>query len=192
MVKTGLQEFKETVSDFRSVTALALNSSVAAPLVALVMDIGPPWPTGAPIITSFAELIVLITIFHFWYGNSRRRISKRMVMALVVLCVGFVVYMALFDSFTFSPKGSKDKDVRGFVVQEEVRKVLSAEHITADDALRESEYDPNRVWEPWSVTTIRIAILTSWLILFVSLSVFVGTFVMYQRKRSIKMRANPI
>lgn len=190
MATNGLEEFKEVMTDFRSVTALAVTGGVAAPLVALVTNIGPPWPTGIPVLTSIAELVVLIAIFHFWYKKSRKRLSQRMIIALVIVTISFLGYLILFDTFVFTVPGGKDSDVYGFVLKPEIKQLIDDKLVlNAEEALEGAEYNPKNVWQPWSVTLIRVGVLASWLVMFLSLSLFIATFVMVQRRRVVKPRA---
>jgi hypothetical protein len=57
MAKTGLKEFKEVVTDVKSLPSLVVNAAVVAPLADFVLHLGAPWPGGVPVITSLVELI---------------------------------------------------------------------------------------------------------------------------------------
>jgi hypothetical protein len=185
MPNSGLEEFKEVVSDFRNLGAFAINSTVIAPLATPLFPLYPSWPAGISILTTLSELLVLICIFHFWFYLNRKRLNRRMLAALVLLCISLVVYLALYDLFTFKRPANKERDVKGFVLRSDVAPLIG-DQFTAEDALMEAEYKPKEVWAAWSITTMRILLLAFWLLFFVSLSTFVGLFVMYQRRRTIK------
>jgi hypothetical protein len=184
--KSGLAEFKEVISDFRSLTSWAVGSAVAAPLADLALKLGPPWPTGVPIITALAELLALICIFHYWFSAGLKTHRRRMLITLLVLCLSFITYFALFSEFTYAPSALDERQVKGFVLRADVAPVIN-DQFTTDDALEGAEYKADQVWKAWSITVMRLTILVTWLVLFVSLGVFIGTFIIAQRRRTIKI-----
>lgn len=185
MPKTGLQEFRALLSDFKSLTSLTIGGAIAAPLVDLALKVGPPWPQGVPFISSISELLALIYIFHFWFSKSRKKLKTRMVVFLILCCLSLLMYLVLYSSYTFVSPATSNRYVKGFVLRPEVQELITNE-FTEDDALVGAEYDPKEVWKPWSITAMRVAILSFWLMMFVSLSIFIGTFVMVQRSRIIR------
>jgi hypothetical protein len=187
MARTGLEEFKEVMSDFRSVTFYTVNGVVIAPLADLALKIGPPWPAGIPVITSLAELLALIFVFHYWFKRrNQKRLRKRMTIALCFASLSFILYMFLFSLFTFSPPSTRNKAVKGFVVRTDIKPLID-NSFTESDALKGAEYDATEVWTEWSITTMKCILLVVWLTLFTGLSVFIGTFIMAQRMKLVKI-----
>lgn len=183
MAKTGLEEFREVITDFKAVTSWAVKGAVVAPLTDFVLHLGAPWPTGVPVITSLAQLIALMGVFHFWFGKTQKEFSTRMIAALVVLCVSFFAYLYLFDSYTFVNPATSKRYAKGFVVRPDVQALIPGEFRTPEDVLRGSEYEAEEVWTAGSLTAARLTLLAAWLTMFISLSVFIGTFVMAQKGR---------
>lgn len=178
---TGLQEFRDALSDYKSLTAM--GGSVVLPLVDYVVRIGPPWPIagGVPIITAIAELLTLICAFHFWSRSTRKALSRRLVFLVILLVIFFGAYLYLNSAYTFSSPVDDEKHVKGFFVRPDVVPLITAEY-TADDALRGNEYQADKVWTLSSITAARLAVLLLWLLSFIALSATIASFVLYYRR----------
>ena len=179
---SGLDEFRAVIADYKSIGPWVLGGTVLVPLVDYVLRIGPPWPNGIAILTSIAELLVLICVFHFWSTSGYRRVSRRMVISIVLLVVFGGVYLYLSSSYTFTAGASSDRFVKGIVPRPEVEPLLTPK-FTADDALRSSGYNPQAVWTTASITAMRLILLSLWLVSFVFLSTTIASFVIYYRRR---------
>ena len=193
MRRTGLDEFKNFVKGFRSVSAYASVSAgagtVAVPLAAIIAKLSPPWPPGSGVIviTLVAELLVLIWIFQTSLKIKQTQLKRRMKSALIILCLGFLAYDFLYASFTGSlPKG-KGRYVKGFVLQP-ITKQLIAEDPTysADEALKGAEYDTEKIWVGWSINTMSIVLLVLWIVSFAELAIFVGSFTLFQQRQPMR------
>ena len=191
MARNGIEEFKEVMTDFRSVNSLVAKGAVAAPFADVIIrqfdtSISPPWPSGVLIITSIAELLVLMLIFNFFFRRKANTLDRLMVVSLVVLCLTFFGYMLLFSHFTEPhPKSHKLLVIGYEPVSQEMRQAF-AEGYTNDQALEENEYVPAKIWTERSITSVRIWILLAWLVAFSSLSSFMGLFVMAQRRKKVR------
>ena len=179
---SGLEEFRAVIADYKSIGPWAMGGTVFVPLVDYVLRLGPPWPEGVAIITSIVELLVLIVVFHFGFGSGYKRVSRRMMVSLVLLVVSFGAYLYFNSSFTFTAGASADKFVKGFVLRPDVVPLITSD-FTVDDALRSSEYRPEAVWTENSITAMRLILLSVWLVSFVLLSMTIASFVIYQRRR---------
>ena len=184
--QTGLGEFREVVSDFRSVTSWTLNGTVVAPLADIALHLGAPWPSGVPIITSIVELTTVVAAFHFWSRDTQVQLTRRIRIMLVLLCFSFFSYLYLFDTYTFVNPATSKRYAKGFVVRPEIQELIPQHFKTAEDALRGSEYVAEDIWERRSITNVRLLLLVDWLLMFVALSGFIGTFVMAQRRRAAR------
>jgi uncharacterized surface protein with fasciclin (FAS1) repeats len=186
MARTGLEEFREVIGDFKSLTSWTVKGAVVAPLADLVLRVGAPWPDGVPVITSVLELITLICVFHFWFGKSHKQLTRLMKVFLVIVCVSFFGYLYLLDTYTFVSPASSKRYAKGFIELPNVKRLIPAEFKTADEVLRNSEYKEEEVWTAGSITAARLVLLAVWLTLFASLSVLIATFIMAQRRKTVK------
>ena len=180
--RSGLDDFRAVVADYKTIGPWAVGGAVFVPLADYVLRLGPPWPEGLAIMTSVAELLVLIGVFHFWSRSGYKRVSRTMVVSLVLLIICFGAYLYFNSSFTFTAGASADKFVKGFVPRPDVAPLLSSD-FTADDALRSNEYRAEAVWTTSSITTMRLTLLFLWLVSFAFLSMAVASFVIYQRRK---------
>lgn len=191
MAKNGIEEFKEVMADFRGVTSLLAKGAVAAPFADIILrqfdtSLGPPWPPGVLIITSVAELLILMCVFNFFFKAKAKTLDKLIVGALVALCITFVGYLLLFSHFTEPHPKTHKLMVLGYEpVSEDMRQAF-AEGYTNNQALEENEYTPARIWTERSITNIRVGILLLWLVAFISLSAFIGLFVIAQRRKEVR------
>lgn len=186
MAKTGLEEFGEVLADFRSVSSWVLKTAVAAPFADFVLQVGAPWPTGVPIITSLVELIALICIFHFWCRKPQKHLTLRMRISLVILVLSCFGYLFLFGFYTFVNPATSKRYAKGFVVRPDIQALIPTEFNSPDEALRGLEYQEDEVWTSNSIVAARLALLGTWVLVFASISVFIGTFVIAQRKRKVR------
>jgi hypothetical protein len=187
---TGLEEFNQVIADFRSISSLAVKGAVAAPFGDVILrqfnlGLAPPWPTGVLIISSVAELLALIYIFHYWRSKTKKSFNKRMLGALLVMIVGFSAYVYLFGTFTRQHPKTRQMLVLGFEPANASLKAAFNEGYTVDQALDENEYNPASIWTARSINATRIVLLAAWLLTFIALSVFIGAFVIAQRSRSV-------
>jgi uncharacterized surface protein with fasciclin (FAS1) repeats len=186
MARTGLEEFREVVTDFKSLTSWTVNGAVVAPLADFALHVGAPWPDGVPVITSVLELITLICVFHFWFGKSHKQLTKLIIVSLITVCVSFFSYLYLVDTYTFRNPATSKRYAKGFVVRPNVQRLIPAEFKTPEEVLHNSEYKEEEVWTAGSITAVRLVLLAVWLMMFGSLSALIATFIMAQRRKTIK------
>lgn len=181
-LRTGLDEFRDVLTDYKSVSSWILGGTIAVPLADIVLQLGPPWPTGVAIITSVAEILTLIFAFHFWLRQPFKQVSRRMRVALVLLIVFFGIYLYLNSAYTFASPTDGERFVKGFILRPDVVPLIRNGY-TPDDALKGAEFQAREIWTVSSINAMQITLLTLWLLSFTVLSIFIASFVMYQRGR---------
>ena len=183
MGTTGLSEFKEVLADFQQLGSLALKGVVAAPLADLWLKLGPPPVRPIAVLTSLMEFVTVVWVFQFWYSLKERGLNIRMKLALGFFVLGLVSSLVLLGRFTVSPGEGREKVVEGWSIRPDVRPLLDSSY-TAEQALRDSEYDPDRVWTKESVVVVRTSITIVWVATFDCLAVYLTLFLILQRRRS--------
>jgi hypothetical protein len=183
MERTGLSEFKDVLTDFRQLGSLALKGVVAAPWVDLWLKIGPPPATSIAVLTSLSEFVVVVWVFHFWSDLEVRKLNARMKVAFVVFCIGLVASLMLISRFTVSPGEGRERVIEGWTLRPDLQPLMNPSY-SPEQALRDSEYDPDKVWTSTSVTLVRALITTVWFGTFASLACYLTAFIMLQRRRS--------
>ena len=187
--KTGLDEFKVVLGDFRSVAALVAKGALAIPFADLLLrlfdtGISPPWPPGILIITSIAELITLIFIFNFFFDAREKTSRSLMVGLLAILLISFTAYLILFSTYTVNHPKTHQPIILGYTpVNNDIEQAV-IDGYTAEQLLSENEFSPSKIWTKGSITVVRVGILFGWMVVFISLSSFIAFFVMLQRKRT--------
>jgi hypothetical protein len=187
--RTRMDEFRSTLADYKSIGPWALGGTVFVPLADYAIRLGPPWPDGLAIITSIVELLVVLTVFHFWYRSSYKRASRRMLLAIALLVGCFGVYLYLNSLFTFTAGANAAKYIKGYAVRPDVAPLITAD-FTVDDALASSEYNAEAVWTKGSIAVMRIILLFLWLISFALLSMTISSFVIYHRRKRARSIGN--
>ena len=179
----ALDNFFRFVSDFKSVASLIGKAAVIAPFLGLLLNIGPPWPsgTGVPTLTAVAEVFVLIYAFQFYPSLGKRRLEKRLRLFFILVTVCFVLYISLYSFFVYDVPLTNSREVRGFIVRDEVQKIISPQH-TIEYWLESAQWDEFRIWEAWTIQTTRTSLLLSWILFFVSLAGCIAIFVLMQQK----------
>jgi hypothetical protein len=98
-----------------------------------------------------------------------------------LLCISSIVYLVIVSQFTFTEPLTKLRDVKGFVCTSDAlivyRDLCPWLH---DDQLMGAEWDASRLWTLWSITVVRVLLVTFWALSFTSLSSLIGSFVVYQ------------
>jgi hypothetical protein len=182
MSQGPLTEFWQVLRDFKRLGSVALKGAVAAPLADLWLKIGPPPVNVIAVLTSLVEFVAVIWVFHFWRACKVSQLDRRMKIALVVFALGTVVSLALLDRFSVSPGEARDRIIVGFKVLPNIAPILDAAY-GPDDALRDNEFDPAKVWTQQSISILRTSITTAWFGTFAALSVYLTAFIMSQRRR---------
>jgi hypothetical protein len=165
---SGLSEFKGVLSDFRQLSSLAVKGVVAVPLADIWLRYGPPPAAGIAILTSAMEFAAIVWVFQAWYQAQERALIFR---------------MSLLSHFSASPGGGRERVIKGTTVRPEVAVLLGPTY-GPEDALRESEYDVEKVWTAPSITIVRTVITLVWVGTFVSLAIYLTVFITLQRRRS--------
>jgi hypothetical protein len=182
VARSGISEFKEVMADFRQLGSLALKGVVTAPWIDLWLKIGPSPAQLLAALTSLFQFVIVIWGFHFWSGMDTERLNRRMKVALGVFSIGLLASVLLLARFTVSPGEGRERVIEGWTVREDVQPVITPSY-TAEQALRDSEYDPDLVWTATSVAVMRISITGVWLATFASFAGYLTAFIMQQRRR---------
>ncbi len=180
-----MENFRKFILDFNSLTSWLAKGAILAPFLTIVYSLGPPYPslTAACIITSLLQLLSLMYVFTFWSKLNQNKLQRLFKINLLLFCLGFILYILLFQFFT-KPAGSQtDLEVTGFVVKQEIKEILASD-FTIDDAFEGSSYNPIKIWEPWSVYTMRTILLVSWLLMFTCITFSIALFALMQRPKA--------
>ena len=177
-----MNEFKRMVADFRDLGALAVKGVVALPLLTAWTKLGPPPHQIVAILSSLAALVTTIWMYHFYRTSSINRLRLNMKIALGCFCLGAVLSLILFESFTVEAKQGTERIVVGYSLRPEVAATVTPRY-TEWDALRDAEYDPFMVWTKESISIMRVMLPICWVLTFALLASYMASFVIAQRRR---------
>jgi hypothetical protein len=177
---TGLDGFKRLMKESRTL-ALWAGGGAAVPFAAQLASLSPPWPEGIVVITSIAELVALIVVYQFIKANRRIMVNRTILIATLALIAFGISYLALNAGYTFRVPTTKERFVRGYVCTANAELVFKEKCPSLDmDDLASAAYEADRLWTPKSITVMRVSLVSLWLMVFTSLSVVIGSFVVYQ------------
>jgi hypothetical protein len=190
---SGLREFWEIITDIHNVGSWMVKGVLVVPLVDVITAIGPPWPPGIVFITPIVEVVALIYIFEYWWPEAWDKAKveafyrRRMRGALAIIILSLTLYILLLAFLSYSPPWERNRFAKGFSLTPTAQVGVDS-GISPDTILRQNNWDPTTVWTSSSIHVTEIAFLLTWLLFFVSLSLYVGTFVLAQRRSESSRR----
>jgi hypothetical protein len=182
MAENGISEFKAVLSDFQQLGSLALKGAIAAPLADIWLNLGPPPAKAVGGLTALIEFVAVVSVFQFWSNTGEQKLRFRMLIALGVFVVCLLSSLILLDRFTVSPGVGRDRIIEGYSLRPDIKSLVN-ESYTPEQALRESEYDPDRVWTRGSIACLRALITVTWMATFAGFAVYLTLFIILQRRR---------
>lgn len=189
----GLREFWEVITDIQNVGSWMVKGALIVPLVDLITAIGPPLPPGIDLITPIVEVVGLIYIFEYWQPKAKSKAKveafyrRRMRVTLAIIIISLFLYILLLAFFSYSPPWERNRFAKGFVLTPTALVGVNS-GVSPDTILRQNNWDPTTVWTSSSIHVTEVAFLLTWLFFFVSLSLYVGTFVLAQRRNESSSR----
>jgi hypothetical protein len=183
MDRPALKEFKEVLSDFHQLAALALKGAVAAPLTDLWLRLGPLPTKPVAVLSSFVEFLVVIWVFQFLRSSKPQRLKLGMNVSILVFMAGICASLIMLSMFTVSPGKDRERVLEGFILREDVKPVIT-NSFTPEDALRASQYDAEKVWTKQSIVAIQACIILCWVAAFSATAWYLTTFIILQRRQT--------
>lgn len=183
-----LADFWKFCRDFKSVTAWIAKAAVAAPLVDIVVNVGPPWPSriAVSILVCVIEVVVLMYSFEFWRQGRARMRGIRAVLrgSTAVFSVVLILYLFLFATFVVDVPDGWNRVVIGYQMHPDVAELVASNPSEwTPKELMLQFHDEMAVWTPASVNVVRTAVLVAWLLLWSLLAVIIASFVSLQWRR---------
>jgi hypothetical protein len=188
--RTGFDEFKDVLKDFRGLSLWAVGAGAAAPFITAFLDVTPPWPKSIASFTAIVELITLICAFQFFGFAGRRRLNRLMMASLFVVVLSGLTYLVLFVRFTFEIPTTKTIAAGGFSCTPEALQVYRGVcPWPSKEVLVAAQYEAPQIWQSWSIDAVRISLLSVWIVCFCALSLLVSLFIIFQRNQAAPKRA---
>lgn len=196
MADAGLSEFRKVLADFKELNSLALKGTVVLPIADIWLKLGPPPSKAVGALTALIEFLAVVWIFHFWSTLPDGKLRLRMKIALGIFLIGIASSLILLQAFSVSPGHGRERVIEGYTLRSNVRPLISDSYV-AEEALRDSEYDAEKVWTKTSIVGLHGSIVAIWIATFTCLAIYLTVFIILQRRRQfsrndvIAIRSHP-
>lgn len=199
---TVLDDFKLMLKEFRGLSLWAFGGALTVPFAADLGDLSPPWPPGIVPVTAVVELIALVLVFHFCREAKSRTVSLVLALSAALFAISGIVYLSGVSYFTYEVPTTKARFVKGYECTPDAQLVFKNRCPDLGiDELKTAEYESERLWTRKSIAITRTSLATLWSVVFVALSVVLGSFLQYamsikkkqpsRRKRSAGKKPKP-
>lgn len=190
-----LKEFWTFLKDFNSIYAQIGKLAIAAPLIDLVINLGPPWPSrvGVGFALVGAQLLVVMCSFVFWKQGKTRSDTIRYCLLGSAVCVALVFAFGYLPTYAkHVVKVTSDYIVVGEELQPPMKEFVAAaakqdHEVWGPRRLAmnfiDNETDEMDIWTEESVQAARINLLRWWLLTGAVYSVAVSAFISLQYRR---------
>lgn len=190
-----LAEFWEFAKDSQSVIAWVAKLSVAAPIVDIVANVGPPWPSraGVAILTSLFQVIVLLLAFEFGRHAAHRLSQLRWAMAASAMFAipSLMLYLNAYSSYVVDAPDRWNRAVVGSIfIDEKIEALYESDRSrwTPRTFLKEFK-SQEAIWTSDSIAANRNWLLMTWLAGWACTAVVVSCFCAIQYRRHAASRA---
>jgi hypothetical protein len=176
--------FDDLVREYKKLLTAGL-ALVAAPLALGRTGLAPPWPENVEAITALVQLIGLAITFQVLIHAAMRTKHWVVIGTFLALCFSSALYVGLLLNFTYTGANSPARSPRGFYCT-----LIAQTHYKdrcpylGQAELNSAENKPTNIWTERSIEAVKGTLFFSWLVSFLSLTVFLASFVLYQKRES--------
>jgi hypothetical protein len=162
---------------FKSVWGGAVIAATAGPIGLWAMDLEPPWPPSvgkvATLFCAVAVLLAYVVSRSFAPGSKRAKTTRLLAIALLALgLIAILGYLWAYSRYVITEsveRGGRTEIVR-MIAGSQLRPGVKPGDATQLDLLRDNLYDPEAVWTPQSISTVRMMLLSSFVFSFFTLT----------------------
>lgn len=175
-----LRGFSQLLSFFRSTTTWVVAGIAAAPLLASLAKIAPPWPPGILVITALVQILVLALVYMLFFRRRMHGIAFVTALGVVLLLGAGAVYLHTFYTYTYEVPTTKERFVKGTKCTPKAEQVYPTECPNVSDAsIKEARYEAATIWESSSIDAVQRRLVALWIGAFAGLALALGTFYTY-------------
>lgn len=194
---TQLDEFKKIFEDFGTVGSLAVGGAVLGPIISAASGLAPPWPNNLEFVASVLMLLALAMVFQF-LPKRRSSYAKVFIAGSVILVLTLALQVWLHIRFVTEVPGMETKLIMGcgwtrdvLLVAQNSNEFNLQSQCPGDyrPLLEMAENDPSQIWTASSIDQIAMLLAATWIAIFVSLSIALGSFVIYNSRQRSARRA---
>lgn len=197
---TQLTEFKKAFEEFGTIGGLAVAGSVLTPIISSASGLAPPWPKNLEFVAAMMMLLTLAMVFQF-LPRRRSGYAKVFIAGAVLFVVTLAAQVTLHMRFVTDAPRIQGKLLMGCEWTRDMLRYArqSGELNLASQCpgdyralLEMADNDPSQIWTAASIDRIALLLAGTWVMIFVSLAVALGSFVIYNsRQRSTRKTADP-
>jgi hypothetical protein len=176
--------FWSFILDVRSVLSWIAKAAFAAPLVPIVVNLGPPWYAGGYvnnkstiiIVTAIVQAFALTSTF-FLYQSNPSRISTRRILVSLIISVSFLLlYVVGLTVITEIQPNTSNRLPSGLSYTDKFIMILESNSGNIVQSKEEFGNDPFRIYNSPGVYFSLIAMPLCWLVFFGSFMFYLGIF----------------
>lgn len=189
LVVPNTNGFQAFLRRYRQLLAWAVGTGLV-PFILSFTSIEPPWPSKVAPITAIVQLIALIGVYKALRKATARIINRVLLASASGLFLSALIYGALFLNFTYKLDENGPREAKGFVCTTIAKRVYPDKcPFLGPEELKLAENIPTNLWPETSINLVYQTLLVLWLIAFMMLSVFVGSFLIAQPRRGNQKRS---
>ena len=205
-----LNDFLAVVKDQRMLMGkIAGAAAISGPVLNFATGLGPPGLSiyAVSLLTATTELISLMLVYQLLATRIKtiaiRKLERVFVYEIIGLAVVLLVYLCLFQGFTFFNPDLQRLEAKGLWKRAGLREALAmpmpAKIQGGNDKTTEFDtstpdykllyivgYEANQVWEEWTIHLVEIVLGVFWLTFFGLLAGSLSTFVVLRRQECLR------
>ena len=144
-------------------------------------------------LTGLLQLVVLIICYQFFSSSQKRVVDRILVVSFASLLISSFTYIYLLQNFTYEAKtnarGDIERRVKGFVCTPIAQQMYPDQcPYLGTRELNQIENRPDGLWTVRSINNVHVALVSTWMISFASLTSLTAVFIVYQRRRRARSR----
>jgi hypothetical protein len=191
-----LEEFMRFAKDFTNIYALVVKIAVCAPLIDLVLNVGPPWPSRLFVSTALVmeQVFVLMVSYSVWRQGktSLSTVKAWLVSSFVGFSLLFLAaYIPLFAIYIEDFPDAKNRVVIGGTLQPSIQKFVEKEAVAGHawgarkllDHFLDGSHDMSIIWTSSSLAMARTLLLVVWITVCTVYGIGISAFLAIQYRR---------
>lgn len=161
------------------IKVMGLGAAFASlPIIATLAKLQPPWPDA---MGQLSAVLIVVSALVCWEWTRRAGVPLRrgwIVGSIILIFIGIISYLSLYSFFVEEPPSGSFRVVMGYQCTSDAKLVYGeACPYLGRDALRSAEWEPSRLWTRQSLTVVRVALASTWLLFILGLIGAVGSIV---------------
>ena len=182
-----LDPFLKYLKRYKAVVVAIVSLGAIPPLMAIIFNIGPPWPhrKGDSCFTTVTLWMVLIWVHSQWHGAAQRKMKRAIALLMPALSAFFLIYIGLTAAFVRDTPEEGYSVAIGLTMRDKYVDLMRADRALSEyDLLAGAEFDVMEVYYAGGVVFSRVSLLAAWIVAFGCLSAVTATFILLLERRA--------